>query len=627
MNRLIDTITSKLQHISIWWFFICYCISLLIPIFCYMGDQQYGVWAFGSMSLIHRIIFHPLCLTTLILFCVGLCIYNRRAKAPYTISILTACKLTLLLIILFVLFNPHAFDKMPQLPYSLLFLISSICVSYGSLRWGAIYLWAPILFLTLIYRLTEYAHIQINHWNLLEVFGTTWEDAAPYFSLTNCMLLFFFILLSIGIAILMHRILRKERKSSIICTGLISGCLLVIGLFPVKNDIRMAENDIWPLGNTAWIGWESTKALVNIQRIKKITHMLPENDTHVEFNTIPDDSSVICIIHIGESVCASHLGINGYHKDTTPWLKTVNNLISYPDCVSSAPFTDRAMITILTNGRRDFLKTSDPKYLPTSPSLIDIFAQSRFKCATFWSKSNLSSGSTPVFGAIVKVLTRSSMCNYGYEENMYEQIEQIKDFVNKEGNSNKFLLIYNEGSHVPFRNYDTEQAVFLPARPAELLTDRPQDDEKVAETLTNAYDNTIHYTDSYMKNLLTSEHLKGKPVIYVYVSDHGEYLGGKDKYWLRGNAFDSDFYRYGACQVPFIIYTSPEFDELHPRFKDAIEKIRGKKDMQIAHEHIFHTILGIFGIQTQYYDGSLDLTSESVVPYSGPHPSRDGKEL
>ena len=540
---------------------------------------------------------------------------------------ITACKLTLLLIVIFFLFNPHSIDKLPQLPYSLLFLTSAICISYGAFRWGAIFIWAPIFFLSLIYRLTEYAHIKITHWNLLEVFGSTWEDAAPYFSFINCMLLLFFILLSIGTAILIHRILRNERKSKILCTGFISGSLLVTGLFPVKNDIRMAENDIWPLGNTAWMGWESTKALVNIQRIKKITHMLPDKDTHVTFNTVPDNSSIICIMHIGESVCSSHLGINGYHKDTTPWLKTVNNLIFYPDCVSSAPFTDRAMLTILTNGRRDFLKTNDPKYIPSSPSLVDIFAQSRFKCATFWSKSNLSSGSTPVFGAIVNVLTRSSMCNYGYEGDISEQLEQIFDFVNKESEANKFLLVYNEGSHVPFRNYNEKHAFFLPSRPAKLLTDRPQDDEKIAELFLNAYDNTIRYTDSYIKDLLTSKHLKGKPVIYIYVSDHGEYLGGKDNYWLRGNASDSDFYRYGACQVPFIIYTSPEFDELHPHFKKTIEKIRNKENEQIAHEHIFHTVLGIFGIQTQYYDASLDLSSESVMPYSGPHPSRDGKEL
>ena len=201
MKKLFDTITNKLQHVSMRWMFICYLISLLFPIFCYFGDQQYGVWAFGSMSLIHRIIFHPFCLLTLILLSAGLCIYNRQAKSTCIMNAITACKLTLLLIVIFFLFNPHSIDKLPQLPYSLLFLTSAICISYGAFRWGAIFIWAPIFFLSLIYRLTEYAHIKITHWNLLEVFGSTWEDAAPYFSFINCMLLLFFILLSIGTAI------------------------------------------------------------------------------------------------------------------------------------------------------------------------------------------------------------------------------------------------------------------------------------------------------------------------------------------------------------------------------------------------------------------------------------------
>lgn len=47
--------------------------------------------------------------------------------------------------------------------------------------------------------------------------------------------------------------------------------------------------------------------------------------------------------------------------------------------------------------------------------------------------------------------------------------------------------------------------------------------------------------------------------------------------------------------------------------------------MSIGQEHIFHTLLGIFGIQTPYYDEELDLSSDKAKPYTGPHPSRNGE--
>lgn len=44
--------------------------------------------------------------------------------------------------------------------------------------------------------------------------------------------------------------------------------------------------------------------------------------------------------------------------------------------------------------------------------------------------------------------------------------------------------------------------------------------------------------------------------------------------------------------------------------------------MRTGHEHLFHILLGIMGIQTNYYIPSLDLSSSQIRPYSGPQPSK-----
>lgn len=313
-----NTNAESHQNESAWWVHaFCWWI-LLIPILRCTRTRNYDERMFGSMRLIHEILFHPLCITLFILLSVILVIYNSRIKAPVIANVLTICKLALLFIILFFAFNPHALDKLPQIPYSLLFLYSAICISYGALKKWAIVLWVPIWFISLIYRLTEYAHIEITRRTLSDVFGATWEEAAPYITCVNCLILLLCIVLSINIAILIHLVLKKERRSSLISTGFFFGSLLILGLLPIKNLMRMDESDIWPLGSTAWITWESTQAIFDMQRMEHISNMPPGKDTHAGYATIPDNGSVS-----GNR----HVEINAYHRDTTPWLKKINNLI------------------------------------------------------------------------------------------------------------------------------------------------------------------------------------------------------------------------------------------------------------------------------------------------------------
>ena len=69
----------------------------------------------------------------------------------------------------------------------------------------------------------------------------------------------------------------------------------------------------------------------------------------------------------------------------------------------------------------------------------------------------------------------------------------------------------------------------------------------------------------------------------------------------------------------FFLY-SPEFERLHPHFSGVLTRLRENSRLAVAHEHIFHTLLGIFGLKTPYHDASLDLTTPDVQPYSGMQP-------
>ena len=102
------------------------------------------------------------------------------------------------------------------------------------------------------------------------------------------------------------------------------------------------------------------------------------------------------------------------------------------------------------------------------------------------------------------------------------------------------------------------------------------------------------------------------------MGDHG--------YWQRSQVPFSQFHQHEPSKVPFIIYASPELEAAHPHFKTALEQLRKNQHISTAHEHVFHTILGIMSIETPYYDQKLDLSTDAVAPYTGPHPARGGND-
>ena len=70
-----------------------------------------------------------------------------------------------------------------------------------------------------------------------------------------------------------------------------------------------------------------------------------------------------------------------------------------------------------------------------------------------------------------------------------------------------------------------------------------------------------------------------------------------------------------VCLLP-----SPEFAALHPEFAEALQRLRRHAAFTVGQEHIFHTLLGLVGLQTPHYREELDLCPPAARPYTGPCP-------
>ena len=54
--------------------------------------------------------------------------------------------------------------------------------------------------------------------------------------------------------------------------------------------------------------------------------------------------------------------------------------------------------------------------------------------------------------------------------------------------------------------------------------------------------------------------------------------------------------------IPMIIWVGKHFDGV------TIDQLRVEKDKPLSHDNIFHTLLGLIGVETNVYKKDLDLT-------------------
>lgn len=496
-------------------------------------------------------------------------------------------------------------------PLPLLLMMSALCLLWALLRRGC-------LLLLWVFCSAEMAQLagyyeygsRINSLVLAEVFEASGEEAMAYLSPGNIGLCLGIALVSTLLCWAALRVLRGQGMLQLLntacCCAMLAGvCSMAL---PPRNG---GEEDYWPYYEAYVLGQACAEAISHNQATIELAESLPSPALEPSaLRSLRGGEGVVLVLHIGESVRADRMSINGYERDTTPWLSSQPRLINFSHCISSACDTCQAQIAILTNGRRG-IGEMDPALQPTVGSVLDLFHAHSFKVFSFFGKRDATHLK---YDRVVQLLTRCATKRYHAPGSPWTSVPQMADVLRQEGNKqNMVIFINNEGSHVPFEHFDREQTPFLP------VGRNFENPAAHADEVNNAYDATVHYTDEFVHRV--ARLLQGRPWVYLYVSDHGEYLG-HDGIWGRAGLGESgrSYHSTSGCRVGMFVLSSPEFEQLHPHFAQALRELHSHADMLVGHEHIFHTILGLFDVKTSCYDATLDLTSALARPYDGPKP-------
>ena len=507
--------------------------------------------------------------------------------------------------------NLYAYSVPWQLPVSVFMTMGSILLLWAVLRAGSIVFWCVFLVLEImqICSFQQYGS-RINSLVVAETFEASWEEALAYMTPINLGTLALSFVLSALFCWGLHRIFRRQHSLTLFNAAcLFGGASLILGLLIPPN--RQKQDFYWPVAEAPVLYQAVSEAItINEATINQVESLSSPAEQPSRLHSLRGNEGVVLVVHVGESIRSDRMSLNGYERDTTPWLRTQRDIINFPDCISAACDTCQAEIAILTDARRDIFEKR-AEMLPRTGSVLELFTANGFDMYSFFGRR---CAQKLKYDRVVLMLTRKSKQKFNAPGSPWTAVPQMQEVLQKTpAQQNLLFFVNNEGSHTPFEHYDRQNTPFAPAAV------HFQNPAAQAAEVNNAYDSTIHYTDEFFRRVV--ELVGDRPFIYFYVSDHGEYLG-HDGMWGRAALGDQhvSYHSTSGCRVGMFVLYNESFAALNPHFTKALQQMRSNSGLTVAHEHIFHTLLGMFKLETPYYNPQLDLTSTEVLPYSGPRP-------
>lgn len=235
--------------------------------------------------------------------------------------------------------------------------------------------------------------------------------------------------------------------------------------------------------------------------------------------TVPTNNIVFIV---DESVRGDHLSLNGYNRQTTPFLDQLNNqgfIKNWGLAVAGATCSMTANNLLLTGLHE--LPDLDFKIYKL-PTIFGYAKAAGYKNFYFDGQvSHLWNGKpTDIadFGEWVTAKDFKDKSSHQIDAEIARRVREITE--NSTGN---FIWINKYGIHKPYENsYPNSENIWLPISSGDDTTafyssniDR--------ETLINTYDNAIRYNSVSFFTALLGEGL-AKNTFYVYTSDHGQTL-------------------------------------------------------------------------------------------------------
>ena len=287
------------------------------------------------------------------------------------------------------------------------------------------------------------------------------------------------------------------------------------------------------------------------------------------------NDSLNIVFILGESVRADHLQLNGYPRNTNPFLSKRKNLISFPNTFTTNTCTALSVPQILTDASLsdDYSK---PKY-----SLIEILNHANIE--TNWIGNQTPENSYEIFikqsrfNTIIDPLHSELSFQKDYDIQLLPVFKTVFNPTKKQ-----FTTLHMIGSHWWYETrYPDSFRKFKPVIESKHIPSNSK------QEMINSYDNTLMYLDYFINETIKLVEKENSNTLLIYLSDHGEMLG-KNGLWLHAQS-DKEL-----MNPALILWYSDKFKEKNPTVITQLQANRSKK---IALDFFFQSILDLFKIE------------------------------
>ena len=304
-----------------------------------------------------------------------------------------------------------------------------------------------------------------------------------------------------------------------------------------------------------------------------------------------NNDSTLVVLFIGDAARYDHFGINGYERNTTPYLSVMSNIVSFDSIYTQANLTAYSVPHILT---RIPIERLDALY--KEKSVLEAFSEAGYSTAFI---------SNNLYDLFVRRIMDASDYDYFFSKGMdainnYD-IEFVDKLIQISKSESQFVILHSLGSHFRYDlRYPIEDEFYKPAFSNSFGYDQINEDNR--QLLVNAYDNSIRYTDKVLYNLIFWADSLNREVVVMYLSDHGESFWDDERGLSLHGAYELSEAEY---HIPLIIWYSDEYREKH---NDKIENLRANKNKTQTTEVVFSTLLDMVGIE-EVVDSTRSLCS------------------
>ena len=350
---------------------------------------------------------------------------------------------------------------------------------------------------------------------------------------------------------------------------------------------------IYSVGN--YINKSLNSGPIVLKEIGTDAKVIPEKTIEEE------EKKELIIMVVGEAARADRFSLNGYEKDTNPLLKQ-EEIINFPNMYSCGTATAQSvpcMFSIFDKADYDYKKGI------STQNVLDVLNNTN-NIDILWRDNNSDSKGVALRVDFEDYRTSQTNTKCDDVECRDEgMLLGLDEYIKNHKDKDILIVLHQMGNHGPayYKRYPKEFEKFTPVCKTNQL------EECTQEEVSNAYDNAILYTDYFLSKVINflKPYSNTHETAMFYMSDHGESLG------------ENGFYLHG---MPYMIAPNEQkhiasllwLGDGEMKEDYNIEKLNTYKNKEFSQDNLFHTLLGLFEVETDVYKKDMDILNDSRKP-------------